>query len=373
MIKGIYVWFSGNSEFIGVEKKIADQIKVFGKYFDIHEVVVRKEKSNVVKSLLWRLPGGSWGAEYENALCKISDIGETVNFFYIRPIPTDRRYIGFIGELRNRYPEAKILVEFPTYPYGKDILQSRSMWPWFFKDRIYRKYYRSLIDRIITVTEDSSIIGIPTIRIINGIIVGDIHPDYYGEHEDNEDVIRLIAVAQFQPSHGYERIIASLASYYKNGGKRSIVLDMVGYGKECDKYKRLVGKWGLNEHVIFRGKQTGDDLKYYLEKADIGLSGFASYRQSIEVSSSLKVREYLAYGLPVVSGCREDVFTDNTEFFLEFANDRSEVEMQRIIDFYDELVGKYSHMGLKQQIREFAEKTIDMSVTLMPVIDYIRS
>lgn len=88
--------------------------------------------------------------------------------------------------------------------------------------------------------------------------------------------------------------------------------------------------------------------------------------------SSLKSVEYLAKGLPVISGCVEDImeYEEGKKFFKIFPNDESIIDMEQVIDFYDSIC-EVSDKGLHKEIREYAKKTVDMSVVMKPVINYI--
>ena len=92
-------------------------------------------------------------------------------------------------------------------------------------------------------------------------------------------------------------------------------------------------------------------------------------------SSALKTREYLARGLPVVTGCVEDVFERfESDFYIEFNNDDSYIDLGCVIDWYQALVSKYgSREVLASEIRKYAYKYVDNSFTMKPVIDYIQS
>lgn len=54
--------------------------------------------------------------------------------------------------------------------------------------------------------------------------------------------------------------------------------------------------------------------------ADIGFGALAMHRIGISEASALKVREYLAFGLPVVSGCADPDVPDGSDWFLELPN-----------------------------------------------------
>ena len=150
---------------------------------------------------------------------------------------------------------------------------------------------------------------------------------------------------------------------------------MVGEGEELELYKSLVKKHHLEEYVRFYGKRIGKDLDAVYNKADIAMGTFAFYKAGITISSALKVKEYMAKGFPVVSGCYEDSFgKEDIDFYLGFANDDSTVDMAKVVRFYENLLVKYgSREALRDRIRSYAKEKVDMSVVMKPVIDYIHA
>jgi len=355
---------SGGS--IGVDLKIKNQCDVLKGYFQLELLCIYKKKTNIIKSILWRMPFGSYGMKYEEVLKCI----DKTDFLYIRKRATDKAFLNFFKQLRRRCTNGKIILEIPTYPYKRELLFNKEMWPFYFKDIFYCRFLNRYVDKIVTFSNDEFIFGIPTIRTQNGIVVDRVTPI---QNMELDDTIDLLAVAQFQKAHGYERILKGLWRFYQQGGKRSILLHLVGDGNESMYYKKLVVKYGLEDKVIFYGNKKGTELDEIYEKMDIGLGSFGSYKKGIHISSSLKVREYLSKGLPIISGCREDVLDDRTvDFYLQFNNDSSEIDISKIVAFYDNiyLTGQ-SRGNVVSRIRKYAYENVDMKIVLKPVIEYI--
>lgn len=369
---GYYICYRADTNFAGVDKKIDNQVKVLNLYCDCQKIAIPKEKKSIVKSVMWRMPLGSMGRKYEYAFDMI-DQKETPDFLYIRFVPLDRRFIRFLEELRTRYISARIIVEIPAYPYRGELLNNITMFPFYFKDIFYRKQFKRYIDRIATFSNDDEIYGIPTIHIMNGIIVDDI-PMVHSKRKAGKD-INLIAVACFQPHHGYERCILGMKKYYENHArnKTKIFLHMVGEGSELDRYKQLVKMYKLEKYVLFYGSRRGDSLNEVYDKADIALGSFGFYKIKLEISSVLKVREYLSRGLPIVSACSEDVFLDDPqEFYLHVDNDDSVVDMDQIVEFYERLfTDGMDRKKMAEKIRDYAKRKVDMPVVMQPIIEYI--
>lgn len=365
--KGYYIYYETNTDFIGVHKKIDNQIRVFNSRLKCEKLIVPREKKNIIKSILWRMPFGSFGRKYEKIFDMIDD---KPDFLYIRFVPVDRRFLGFIKKLREQYPGTKILMEIPTYPYEGELTGSLTMFPFYFKDIFYRKELRRYVDRIVTFSEDEEIFGIPTIRTRNGIVVD----DYEVVHNVKQDnVIRLIAVAIFQPSHGYERCIEGLANYYRDAQNQQIKLHMVGDGEEIQYYRDLVRKYHLEEYVIFHGKKSGNELEELYNEADIGISALGIYKRGLKRVSTLKTSEYLAKGLPVIVGFPEEIFQlEPTEYVCEFPNDESAIDMNRVIDFYHSVYADCADgMDIHIDIHNYAKRMADMQMVMKPIIGYI--
>lgn len=365
--RGYYVYYTTNIGLVGVDKKVDNQIRVFGKYFDISKIVIPREKSNAIKSIMWRLPFFSFGRNYSAGLEQIKE----PDFIYIRYVPVDLKFLAFIRTLRQTFPKCKIVLEIATFPVKKELLMSKTMWPFYFKNQIHSQKLKKYVDKVVTYNVYKVVYGIPTIRISNGICLDEVKPR---ENFTEGETINLLAIAIFQKSHGYERCIRGLYEYYNQGGKRNIVFHMVGDGEKLKYYKGLVKKFELSKYVIFYGKKEGKELDDIYEKADIALGCFGAYKRGIVRVSALKTREYLAKGLPLISGCTEDVFErENERFYLEFPNDNSVIDINKVVKFYDELYKTNNDkIILQDEIREFAHNKIDMSTVLLPVIDYLR-
>lgn len=375
MKKGIYIYCKGDNTLAGVEKKIDMQIRVFSESFEMHRIVIRKENTTALKLLLWRCPFGSYGRDYEQAIQEIHSYGD-IDFFYIRYIDQDKRAYDFLKSIRMQYPKSVIVMELASYPYKGELLANKTMWPFYFKDALRAKKAAKLIDRFTSFSSDHMIREVPVINISNGIIVDDVNIDEMiteSDHAKEHDEIRLLVVAQMQIHHGYERVIRGLSDYYRNGGDRKIFLDMVGGGTEREHYEKLVNDLKLEHVVTFYGSKQGEELKSFYRKADIGLGSFGFYKIRLNRSSVLKMREYLAYGLPVISACEEDFIREGEtcKYYLHFPNDDSTVDIGRILAFYDRLCENENKSDIRQEIHQYAKEHVDMKVVLTPLIEYL--
>jgi len=75
---------------------------------------------------------------------------------------------------------------------------------------------------------------------------------------------------------------------------------IVGSGEYRCELESLSTRLGLQEVVTFFGKQPYSELSKYTRQADVGVATYKA-RRFIEYASPLKIREYMAAGLPVIA------------------------------------------------------------------------
>lgn len=357
----------------GVEKKVERHLKQFNKLYDTACLVLVTE-TGIKEKIKTRIPLCSKTRNYNELLEAIKD----PCFVYIRRENADRKYLSFLKEIKKRHPECKILIEIYTYPYDidayfRDLQSAFRAFPVYLKDLVYRHRMKGTVDRFVTYSNDDEIFGVKTIKTINGYDFSQIKPNRADNAVSDGKEIHLISVSFMQNHHGFERIIEGLAEYYrKNKGNRKIVFHIVGDGLVVEKYKRLVSRRHLEPYVIFYGKKTGDELEPIYKKADIGVCSFGMYKIGIDYASSLKIPEYLAKGLPIIAGSKISMMNnEKIRYCLEFRNDSSSVNMDRIVQFYDDVYSGKDRASVAEEIHQYAEQHFDENRTFKPILDYI--
>ena len=88
-------------------------------------------------------------------------------------------------------------------------------------------------------------------------------------------------------------------------------------------------------NVIPHGLMPGEAYGPILERADLALSVLSLYKLGMNETSSLKMREYAAYGIPTVMGNGDPDFPDDCRLILRLPNtpDNVHAGLQRILDF----------------------------------------
>lgn len=346
----------------GVYHKVKAQVNVLRQYFDVeHEMVngygyVRAR--NIFDFIRVRLPftGIMTRWVYKQNYSQN-------DFVYFRKPVIDRTVRKLLTKIKKKNPSIKILMEIPTYPYDKEWTGIKKL-PFLLKDKYNRVRLRKCVDRIVTMSDDKKIFGIPTINMMNGIDFSTIHIN----PKNNTEEINFISVSSYGDRHGCDRLLIGIGEYLAQGGKRKIHYHIVGPGVP-QLYYDIVKKYHLENNVTFYGSKSGEELDEIYAKSNIGIDVLSLHRVGLCNISTLKSREYGARGLPFVSCSSIDYLPEDYPYFLKVISDEEPIDLERVISFFDTVYSEKS--DVTQTIRNYAEKKCDMKYTMQPVIDYL--
>ncbi len=197
-------------------------------------------------------------------------------------------------------------------------------------------------------------LGRPFLNIDNGIDVSLIPPRE--EITNTDDKIHLLGVASMCEWHGYERIIRGLAEW-KNENAKQYIIDLVGDDGDgsLTKWKKLTTDLGMERQVVFHGRMTGDALTYMYNQATIGLCSLALYKIGFQTGSVLKLREYMARGLPFIYAHEDPHMTEDMPWCIRIPNNEEPVQMDKV-DIFAKQIKTVRDMSIK--MREYARKNM---------------
>lgn len=372
-MKGIFFsQINTDEKYQGAVQKVFDEINAFEiAGFEMRHVNVPPVSSGLRSTHLGKGICASIPFTYVFSGFSYDHSFDGYDFYYFRFEAADRWLIRILKELKNNNPNSLILIEFPNFPQN-----SWMVMPWCFplllKDVAARGKYKKYVDRFVVIDNAySEIYKVPTLFYKNGIDTKRIPV----RKPSNKATIDIVGVATMFPTHGYDRLIESMNTYYKNGGNRNIIFHVVGEGPgpELKKYKKMVDQYELSDHVIFEGTLVGEQLTECYNRCDIALDDLCSFRMGLDISSSLKSREYLAYGFPIIAACDIDILKNKEyKYVLKLENNDSIIDMKCIIDFYDAIYSEESEESVINHIREFAEENCSYKSTLRSVISFIQ-
>ena len=163
---------------------------------------------------------------------------------------------------------------------------------------------------------------------------------------------RLVFIGTMNiPWHGLDKIVF-LAEKMPN-----IVIDIIGIEQN------ELSDRQLPRNIYFHGFKKYEEYLSIIERADVGIGTLALHRKHMGEASPLKVREYLAHGLPVIIGFKDTDLSDKRlKFILELPNIEHNIAngLKQIAEFISEMKGtrvkreQISHLldlKVKEEIR----------------------
>lgn len=357
----------------GVCKKIMQQTKVFSEHFDT-SIVAYGESGKVVRvhddriAAEKKLTGRRHRRHqlYEYAW----DVYQAIkpDYVYIRYGYSDERFVQLLKRMNQS--GSRIIIEIPTYPYAQEAKVSLYRRLTYAVDCLYRGRLKKYVYKIATFSDDAQIFGISCVHIVNGVDMRATEVRKAKKCQDES--IHLIAVSSMERWHGYDRIIEGMKQYEKLSKECAlpkVIVDLVGKGAEYETYKENIRECGMENVVIMHGFKSGEELEELYGQADIALASLAMHRIGVYVASTLKTREYLAKGIPIVTSCKIDIIPDDFPYLLRVSEDDSVIDIKNIVDFYNQMQNRSSEANRIREIREFAEKKCDIYKVMEEIVE----
>jgi glycosyltransferase involved in cell wall biosynthesis len=190
---------------------------------------------------------------------------------------------------------------------------------------------------------------------VNSLI---FHPHVNGEQVKQTyslDGKRVIGwTGSFRKFHGLDTVVKAFSKVHDRFN--DTILMLIGDGMELENIARLADDLGIRDKVILPGRHPVTKIPEFLINFQIGLVS-AQSSEGFHYSP-LKLREYLATGIPIISaraGNIPDVFTDRKDLLLYEAGNA------------DDLAGKITELledsALRKNLRENAIRLFETEGT----------
>lgn len=183
----------------------------------------------------------------------------------------------------------------------------------------------------------------PSVVVANGICLSDV--PHVAAPDNNRP--RLLFIGQPNcPWHGLDKL--SVLARERPGWD----FDVVGPASaEVDTPP---------SNMRFHGLLAAEEYARLLASADVGVGTLALHRKGLDEASPLKVREYLATGLPVIIGYRDTDFLNGADFLLALPNREDNVEeaTARIDDFVRAWKGRRVPRGAITHVDDTAKESV---------------
>lgn len=210
------------------------------------------------------------------------------------------------------------------------------------------KYSLQRCAGIIGVTEE--IVDFEKKRISNNYKINHVYPNGIKCSNNKQIDARrevpeiLFIAANFPPWHGLD-LLLDQTEIDNSECKIHIVGDVP---------EALMQRCQRDSRFILHGTLSNDQIAPLMERAWCGLSSFALFRKQMHHACTLKVREYLASGLPVYSGHKDSGLSDDFKYYKS-----GDANISKILDFARE-----NRLCDKNEIYQSAKKYISKEVIL---------
>ena len=375
----LFLVYHGFSEHSGISKKIHYQVKglcenghdVHLCYYDFDE---RGHSCRFVDGKVIKDYGkGKWAG-----LCQRMDYGciydycvhNKIELVYARCFMNANPWlIHFFRKLKAR--DIHTVTEIPTYPYDGEFAgatgQQRIK---LLVDQLFRKRLYRHMNAMITFSDAKEIFGQRTINISNGVDFDSI--PLHSSPTSHLSPLHLIGVAEVHYWHGYDRLIAGLGEYYRQGGQREVFFHIVGGIWSGDMYgsafapgiQTLIDQYGINDKVVLHGQMFGPVLDELFDQCQFAIGSLGRHRNGITVIKTLKNREYATRGLPFIYSEQDSDF-DNQPYIIKVPADESPIDIQRILDYMDcfqmkpeEIRKTVEHLTWKIQMQQVVDAVL---------------
>jgi hypothetical protein len=203
----------------------------------------------------------------------------------------------------------------------------------------------------------------PRRAISNGVDVTATPPTGY-QPFNGKDLHLFMIAGHFAPWHGLDRLLEGLLAYR---GPVNIHLTLVGHIPAT--YEKLITECRACENIKIEltGPLYGDALNVYFARANLAVASLGEFRIGINNRPTLKVREYIARGLPFIYASGDPDLPEPCPFALRIPNDHTAVDINQAVQFA--LVLSIQEK-ISAEMRCFAEQNLDWTLKVRETYNF---
>ncbi len=301
---------------------------------------------------------------------RYATLGE-VDLVYIRyhvPTPAYKRFLTMLGALGESRPT--VVCEVPTYPYTREFTGLKGL-AYYLLDKAYAARLGQFYDHVVSFYPAQEIFGHRPLLLENALPQSVLRA---AEDQDGHapvgraGVLELIGLAaNLEAFHGYDRILRGMEAYERRKQPSDAVVNftLISQGAEFEKLRKFSERAGLTERTTFLAPRVGAELTDVLRRMDIGIGTIARYRVGLTTDSSLKTREYCAFGVAQLLSAEDRSFPDSLPFVRYINNDDEPVDIAALADWYGLLKQRSDH---RAEMLRYAQNNLSWRAQMNKVL-----
>ncbi len=201
--------------------------------------------------------------------------------------------------------------------------------------------------------------------ITNGVDVADVPATGFVPFDGTE--LRMVAVAsEFVPWQGLDRLLSGMLTY-----PGAVRLELVLIGAVPEKLKELVVRSNRRPGMAVHcpGPAYGPELDARLGSANLAIASLALFRKKMIQACPLKVREYMARGIPFIYGYEDPDLPEDGDFAMKVPADDQPVDMEAVIQF---AMRTGQSPDLARRMRRYAGEQMDWKGKVQAMYSFAR-
>jgi hypothetical protein len=111
-------------------------------------------------------------------------------------------------------------------------------------------------------------------------------------------------------------------------------------------------------NVVFHGYLANDEAQRVIENMDVGISTLSLHRKDMQEACPLKVRQYLAQGLPIIAASADPDIQTKQDFYLQLPNNE-----QNVLSNLNEIRAFVKHVTGDSNIRRAARRYAEVHLS----------
>lgn len=181
---------------------------------------------------------------------------------------------------------------------------------------------------------------------------------------DGRTLTLIFVATHFVSWHGLDRLLDSIAIYKGSTTIRLILVGQIVYQRDIKRIHRLSKmKVQVEKRDILRGKALDECFR----ESNIAVGTLALHRKGIKQACTLKIRDYIARGIPFIYGYEDVDIDKNCDFAMRLEDSEEPIDIDRVIEFAT-TVSKDG--GISDRMRFFAHSSMDWQVKLSKMYDF---
>ncbi len=285
-------------------------------------------------------------------------------FIFIRHIPLAIGLNRFLISLREKFPNAKIIVDLPTYPYIHEYKGLKKVLAQY----LLPKNLSERCDFITHLGPEKVLFGVPVISIINSVDTSKFK--LKTQFDKNLKTLKLISVSSLWRLLALPDLIIAIKRYNDQSKDKKIFLTIVGDGPQKKSLQDQVDSLQLTEFVNFTGFQYEDKLTQLINQNHMGVGVIInSESKNILYTQALKHRMFAAYGLPFFTNIVDPGFVNLNSILL--LQDQS-IDVKLLTKIFDWHLTNIPHYeNITKDLRSFAEINLNEQINVKKILTFV--